>query len=102
MTDDTFILEPLGTNLVIKRSVNDTVSEHGILMPESVTSEKLSEGTVMAVGRGSRDSYGERIPLDVEIGDYVMWGAFTGSDVIRGDDEFCILNESDILAILRE
>ena len=101
MTQDNFDLEPLGTNLVVRRASMELTSEAGIIMPDSVAAKKLNEGVVMAVGKGGRDSYGERIPMDVEVGDEILWGDYTGNDIVRGDDTYCILGESDILVILR-
>lgn len=97
----TFNLEPLGTNLVVKRATVELTSDSGIIMPESVTDQKLSEGVVMAVGKGALDSNGARVPMDVAVGDEILWGDFSGNDIVRGDESFCILNEKDILVILR-
>ena len=96
-----FNLEPIGTNLVVKRATVELKSESGIIMPDSVTAQKLNEGVVMAAGRGNRDANGNYMPLHVVPGDEVLWGDFQGNDIVRGDDSYCILDENDILVILR-
>jgi len=101
MTQEQFNLEPIGTNLVVRRATVELTSDSGIIMPDSVTSQKLNEGVVMAVGKGSRDSNGNRVPCDVEVGDEILWGDYTGNDIVRGEETFCILGEADILVILR-
>ena len=101
MTTETFNLEPIGTNLVVRRATVELTSDFGIIMPESVTAQKLNEGIVMAAGKGSRDSNGQRVPLDVKVGDEILWGDFTGNDIVRGNETYCILDEKNILVILR-
>ena len=96
-----FNLEPIGTNLVVKRATVELKSESGIIMPDSVTEQKLNEGIVMAVGRGNRDASGNYMPLHVVPGDEILWGDFTGNDIVRGADAYCILDENDVLVILR-
>mgnify|MGYP003650674705 FL=1 len=96
-----FNLEPIGTNLVVKRATVELKSESGIIMPESVTEQKLNEGVVMAVGKGNRDSNGNYMPLHVVPGDEILWGDFQGNDIVRGNEAFCILDENDVLVILR-
>tara|TARA_R110000824_G_scaffold103208_7_gene245276 strand:+ start:1704 stop:2003 length:300 start_codon:yes stop_codon:yes gene_type:complete len=96
-----FNLEPIGTNLVVKRATVELKSESGIIMPDSVTAQKLNEGIVMAVGRGNRDASGNYMPLHVVPGDEILWGDFAGNDIVRGADAYCILDENDVLVILR-
>ena len=102
MSKDTFNLEPIGRNLVVQRDTVELTSESGIIMPDSVTSQKLNEGIVMAVGKGDFDIHGNRLPLDVEIGDLVLWGDYTGNDISTGDESYCILSEKDILVIVKD
>ena len=96
-----FDMEPIGTSIVVQRAKVEKKSDSGIIMPASVTSKKLNEGTVMAVGKGNRNAAGERTPLDVGVGDNVLWSEFTGNDITRGDDNYCIMKETDVLVILR-
>ena len=102
MSTEIFPLEPLNTKLVVKRATVDHISEFGILMPDSVTSKELNEGEVLAVGKGKKLDDGTRVPMDVSLGDLVVFGDYSGSDITRGEDKFCILDEVDILAILHE
>jgi len=97
-----FEMEPIGTSLVVQRDTVELKSEAGIIMPDAVTAKKLNEGTVMAVGKGDRDASGKHMSLDVSVGDHVLWSEFTGNDIVRGDECYCILKETDILVILRD
>tara|TARA_R100000458_G_scaffold11747_2_gene9531 strand:+ start:1969 stop:2304 length:336 start_codon:yes stop_codon:yes gene_type:complete len=97
-----FEMEPIGTSIVVQRDKVELKSDSGIIMPDSVTAKKLNEGTVMAVGKGERSSSGHRLSLDVSVGDHVLWSEFTGNDIVRGDETYCILKETDILVILRD
>ena len=102
MSKKTFNLVPIGRNLVVRRASVDMTSEAGIIMPESFTEQKLNEGEVMAIGKGDYDIHGQRLPLDVEVGDLILWGDYTGNDISSGDESYCILSEKDILVIVRD
>ena len=97
-----FEMEPIGTSLVVQRDLVEMTSDTGIIMPDAVTSKKLNEGTVMATGKGDRNASGDLMPLTVSVGDHGLWSEFTGNDIVRGDDHYCILKETDILVILRD
>tara|TARA_R110000823_G_scaffold291289_3_gene409665 strand:+ start:457 stop:789 length:333 start_codon:yes stop_codon:yes gene_type:complete len=99
---DGFGMEPIGTSLVVQRDTVELTSNAGIIMPDAVTSKKLNEGTVMAIGKGDRNASGDHMPLDVSVGDHVLWSEFTGNDIVRGDEFYCILKETDILVILKD
>ena len=102
MTTENFPLEPLNSKLVVKRATVSHTSDFGILIPDSVTSKELNEGEVLAVGRGRKLDDGTRVIMDVEVGDMVIFGDYSGSNITRGEDKYCILDEVDILAILHD
>lgn len=99
MTDKTKI-KPLGNRVLIQRSKAQT-SKGGILLPDSAQ-EKPKEGVVVAAGPGKADENGKVEPLNVKVGDRVLFSSYSGTEVkhLSGDDEFLIMSEDDILGIL--
>jgi len=91
-------LRPLGDKVVIKVKEEEVTTQSGIVLPGSAA-EKPQQGTVIAVGSGAVVD-GKKIPLDVKAGDEIIYGKYSGSEVKVGDEEFLILKESDILAII--
>ena len=97
-------LVPLGDKLVLRPIVQEEVLSSGIVIPDTAK-EKPNQGEVVAVGPGRRDDDGKLVPMEVGIGDRVLYAKYTGQEVPRGvlgaeDEEFLILRESDILAKL--
>jgi chaperonin GroES len=90
-------LDPLGDRVVVKPSTKEEVTKGGILIPETAK-EKPQEGEVLAVGPGKMTEDGKRIPLDVKVGDIVIYAKYGGIEHKEGDEELIILRESDILA----
>jgi chaperonin GroES len=90
-------LDPLGDRVVVKPSTKEEVTKGGIVIPDTAK-EKPQEGTVLAVGPGKMTEDGKRIPLDVKVGDIVIYAKYGGTDWKEGDEELIILRESDILA----
>jgi chaperonin GroES len=90
-------LDPLGDRVVVKPSTKEEVTKGGILIPETAK-EKPQEGQVLAVGPGKMTEDGKRIPLDVRVGDIVIYAKYGGTEIKEGDEELIILRESDILA----
>jgi len=91
-------LRPLGDKVVIKVKEEEVTTQSGIVLPGSAA-EKPQQGTVIAVGSGAVVD-GKKVPLDVKAGDEIIYGKYSGSEVKVGDEEFLILKESDILAII--
>jgi len=89
-------LTPLLDNVIIRRSEEKETVKGGIIIPDSAK-EKQSEGEVIAVGPGRREK-GELIPLDVKVGDRVIFGKYGGNDVKVGDEEVVIIKEDQIYA----
>ncbi len=92
-------LKPLADRLVVKPIEEEETTASGIVLPETAK-EKPQKGEVLAVGPGSRNDSGERVPPDVSVGDTVMFAKYGGTEVKVDGDELLILRESDILAIV--
>ncbi len=90
-------LDPLGDRVVVKPSTKEEVTKGGIVIPETAK-EKPQEGQVLAVGPGKMTEDGKRIPMDVKVGDIVIYAKYGGTEIKEGDEELIILRESDILA----
>ncbi len=93
-------IKPLGNRVLIKRSKSNT-SKGGILLPETAQ-EKPKQGEVVAIGPGALDDAGKLRPLNVRVGDSVMFSSYAGSEVKTSDDqaEYLIMSEDDILGVL--
>jgi chaperonin GroES len=92
-------LTPLGDRVVVKPLGREEVTKSGIVLPDTAK-EKPQRGTIIAAGHGRRDDDGERVPLDVKIGDEVLFAKYAGTEFKLDDQELLILGEKDILAIV--
>ena len=92
-------LKPLADRLVVEPIEREEVTASGIFVPETAK-EKPQEGKVVAVGNGKVTEEGKKIPLDVKAGDKILFGKYSGSEVKIDDEEYLILREEDVLAIL--
>ncbi|HBG59574.1 MAG TPA: co-chaperone GroES [Anaerolineaceae bacterium] len=92
-------LKPLGSRLVVEPIEEEEVTSGGIVLPETAK-EKPQKGTVLAIGPGDRNDKGERIPMDVKVGDKVLYAKYAGTEVKYDGKKLLILRESDVLAIL--
>jgi chaperonin GroES len=92
---------PLHDRIVIKSIEANAKSAGGIIIPDTAK-EKPQQGEVVAVGPGGRDESGKLIPIDVKVGDRVLFGKWSGTEVKIDDDEYLIMKESDIMGILVE
>ena len=90
---------PLHDRVVVRRIEQESKSAGGIIIPDTAK-EKPQEGRVVAAGGGKVTEDGKRIALDVKVGDRVLFGKYSGSDVRLDDKEYLILREDDVLAIL--
>lgn len=93
-------IKPLGNRVLIKRSKAQT-SKGGILLPDSAQ-EKPKEGVVVAAGPGKIDDQGKHEPMNVKVGDRILFSSYSGTEVKtqEGDEEYLILSEDDLLGIL--
>jgi len=92
-------IRPLHDRVVIKRMDEETTSPGGIVIPDSAT-EKPDKGEVIAVGNGKILDNGEVRGLDVKVGDKVLFGKYAGTTVKVDDDEFLVMREEDIVAVI--
>jgi chaperonin GroES len=90
---------PLHDRVVVKRIEADSKTKSGIIIPDSAQ-EKPSEGEVVAVGSGGRDESGKLIPIDVKVGDRILFGKWSGTEVKIDGQELLIMKESDIMGII--
>jgi chaperonin GroES len=90
---------PLHDRVLIRRVEEETHSAGGIIIPDT-SKEKPMEGEILAVGPGSLDEKGERIPLDVKVGDLVLFGKWSGTETKIDGEELVIMKESDIIGII--
>ena len=92
-------LKPLGNRVVVKPIEEEEITAGGIVLPETAK-EKPQKGEVLAVGDGERDDSGKRIPLDVSVGDTVLFAKYAGTEIKVEGDKLLILRETDLLAIV--
>ena len=90
---------PLHDRVVVKRIEEEAKTAGGIIIPDTAK-EKPQQGEVIAVGPGARDEAGKVNPLDVKVGDRVLFGKWSGSEVKLDGEELLIMKESDILGVL--
>jgi chaperonin GroES len=91
-------LKPLGDNVVVKQAEAEQKTKSGFIIPDTAQ-EKPTKGTVIAVGEGKFEK-GARVPIDVKVGDTVIYSKYGGTDVKIDDVEYKILHASDIYAIV--
>ena len=95
-------LRPLADRVIVEPIEEEEITAGGIVLPETAK-EKPQKGTVLAVGPGKRDDQGKVIPVDVVVGDVVLYAKYGGTEVKLGTDrEVLVLRESDILAVVEE
>ena len=90
---------PLGNRVWVEPIEQEDITASGIVLPETAK-EKPQEGKVLAVGPGVRNDKGERQPLDVAVGDRVLFAKYAGTEITQEGTKYLIMPESDILAIV--
>ena len=90
---------PLHDRVVIRRLEGEEKTKGGIIIPDTAK-EKPSEGEIIAVGPGGRDESGKLIPIDLKVGDRVLFGKWSGTEVKIDGEELLIMKESDIMGVL--
>ncbi|MDH3265252.1 MAG: co-chaperone GroES [Paracoccaceae bacterium] len=90
---------PLHDRVVVRRIDDDERTPGGIIIPDTAK-EKPMEGEIVAVGQGARDERGEIVPLDVKVGDRVLFGKWSGTEVKIDGEELLIMKESDIMGVI--
>ena len=92
-------IKPLEDRIVVKTLEAETTTASGLVIPDSAK-EKPQEGEVLAVGPGRIDDNGNRVPLDVVVGDKVIYSKYGGTEVKFGADEYLVLSARDVLAVV--
>ncbi len=92
-------LKPLGDRVILRLVEQEEKTRGGILLPDTAK-EKPQKGEVLAVGSGKILDSGEKIPLDVQVGNKVIFGRYSGTEVKVEGEEYLIVNERDILAVV--
>ncbi len=93
--------KPLGDRVLVKPTPREEVTKGGIVLPDTAK-EKPQEGKVLAVGSGRRLDNGEMVPLEVKVGDKVLYAKYAGTEIKLENEDHLILRESDLLAIVQE
>ena len=91
---------PLHDRVLVRRTESTEKTAGGIIIPDSAK-EKPQEGVIVAVGSGTRDETGKLVPLDVQAGDTILFGKWSGTEVKLDGEELLIMKESDILGIMQ-
>jgi chaperonin GroES len=99
--EDTMRFRPLHDRVVIERVGADAKTAGGIIIPDTAQ-EKPQQGKVIAVGPGGRDENGKLIPIDIKVGDRILFGKWSGTEVKIDGAEYLIMKESDIMGVLIE
>lgn len=94
-------LKPLGDRLVVEPTEQEEMTASGLVLPETAK-EKPQQGSVLATGPGRRDDDGDRIEMDVAVGDTVLYAKYAGTEVKIDGKKLLILKESDVLAIVEK
>ncbi|MHB8286856.1 MAG: co-chaperone GroES [Caulobacteraceae bacterium] len=90
---------PLGDRVLVKRVEEESKTKGGIIIPDTAK-EKPQEGEVISVGPGARDETGKRVELDVKVGDRILFGKWSGTEVKIAGEDLMIMKESDILGVI--
>jgi len=94
-------IRPLHDRVLVKRLEEEEVSKGGIIIPDSAK-EKPAEGKIIAAGKGKKTEEGKIIPLDVKVGDKVLFSKYSGSEIKLDGEELLIMREDDILAVVEK
>ena len=92
-------LQPLGDRVVIEREESETMTAGGIVLPDSAK-DKPTRGKVISVGEGRLNKEGKRVPLQIKVGDRVLFTSYAGEQFKLGDRELLLMREEDILAVI--
>ncbi len=94
-------LKPLHDRVVVKRLENETKTASGIVIPDNAA-EKPDQGEIVAVGEGKKNDKGDRLPMDVKVGDIVVFGKYSGQTVKVDGEELLVMKEEDLFAVVKK
>jgi chaperonin GroES len=92
-------LKPLGDRIVVKPIEQDEITSGGIMLPDTAK-EKPQKGEIIAAGPGARNDAGDRVEMDVKVGDKVLYAKYAGTEIKLEGEKVLVLRESDILAVI--
>ena len=90
---------PLHDRVLVKRIVAEEKTKGGIIIPDTAK-EKPSEGRIVSVGPGGRDEAGKLIPIDIKVGDRVLFGKWSGTEIKLDGEDLLIMKESDVMGVM--
>ncbi|ACV64103.1 chaperonin Cpn10 [Desulfofarcimen acetoxidans DSM 771] len=93
------MIRPLGDRVVVKPAAKEEVTKSGIVLPDTAK-EKPQKGEVVAVGSGRLLETGQRVPMDLKVGDEILFSKYAGNEIKIDDVEYLILREMDILGVI--
>jgi chaperonin GroES len=93
-------IQPLGDRVLVQALEAKEVKKGGIIIPDTVK-EKPQEGKIIAAGAGKKTDEGKVLPMDVKVGDKVLYGKYSGTEIKIDDQEYLIMHQEDILGILK-
>ena len=94
-------LRPLQDRVLVKRIAEEEKTKGGIIIPDTAK-EKPQEGKIIAVGKGKVNDEGKVIPLQVKVGDKILFGKYSGSEIKVDGEEFLIMREDDVLGVIED
>jgi chaperonin GroES len=94
-------IKPLEDRVVVQANEAETTTASGLVIPDTAK-EKPQEGTVVAVGPGRIDDNGNRVPLDVNVGDVVIYSKYGGTEIKHGGEDYLVLSARDLLAVVEK
>ena len=94
-------IKPLEDRILVQANEAETTTASGIVIPDTAK-EKPQEGTVLAVGPGRIDDKGNRVPIDVKVGDTVLYSKYGGTEVKYAGEEYLVLSARDVLAVIEK
>ncbi|MCD6360866.1 MAG: co-chaperone GroES [Armatimonadetes bacterium] len=95
-------LRPLGDRVIVKPIREDITTRSGIVLPETAEKERPEKGEIIAVGPGKTLENGQKIALDLKIGDKILFTKYGPTEIKVNDEELLIISESDIMAVIEE
>ena len=94
-------IRPLHDRVIVRRIEEKKTTASGLIIPDS-SAEKPSRGEVVAAGKGKISAQGDLIPLDVKVGDTVMFGQYSGTEITVGEETLLVISEDEIIAVIEE
>ena len=94
-------IRPLHDRVIVRRIEEKKTTASGLIIPDS-SAEKPSRGEIIAVGKGKISAQGDLIPMDVKVGDTVMFGQYSGSEITVDEETLLVMSEDEIIAVIEE